>query len=152
MCSSRRSGRAAAASGPSRRARCGVSRALRVLLVALALAVAARVAVAAPPPVTPARPTPFPPPAATPYPLLPPSWCWIEVRLFDTLRYGPIDVCRKRLRYRPGALECYHIVDRVCATVLPDGQVLNGRTPTSREVVPCPAGVEPPVCRRLDIE
>ena len=122
-------------------------------LLALLLALSARTAFAAPPPLAPrpAAPVPVAPPPY-PYPPPPPAWCWIEVRLFETLRYGPLDVCRKRLRYRPGALECYRIIDRVCATVQGDGQIVNGRTPTTREVVPCPRGVEPPVCRALDIE
>jgi hypothetical protein len=31
-----------------------------------------------------------------------PGYCWAELKLFDTLRYGPFDFCRKRLAYRPG--------------------------------------------------
>ena len=38
-----------------------------------------------------------------------PGYCWAELKLFDTLRYGPFDFCRKRLAYRPGRLECAQI-------------------------------------------
>jgi hypothetical protein len=97
-------------------------------------------------------PTPLPPPGAVYPPLVnPPTWCWIELRLFDTLKHGPFEFCRKHLRYRPGALECYRIVDRVCAVQQADGQVIDGRTPVTSEVFRCPQGPEPPVCRRLDI-
>jgi hypothetical protein len=82
----------------------------------------------------------------------PPAWCWVEVRLFDSLRTGPIDFCRKNLRYRPGALECYRIVDNVCASLMNTGQWATGRTPVTRSVLPCPRGPQPPVCRQLDIE
>jgi hypothetical protein len=32
-----------------------------------------------------------------------PGYCWSEVKLFDTLRYGPVDFCRKRSPIAPAA-------------------------------------------------
>ena len=117
----------------------------------LATGVAARAETRPPPGLPPGLP-----PAGLPLyglpPFAPPAWCWIEVRLFDSLRTGPIDYCRRRLRYRPGALECYRIVDRVCASPTASGQWVTGRTPITKEVLPCPRGPEPPVCRQLDLE
>lgn len=126
---------------------------MTVPLAALAFGVLCATAAAAQAPL---RSVPGPPagvPAwAVPQLGVAPSWCWTEIRLFDSLRTGPIDYCRKRLRYRPGALECYRIVDHVCATPSAAGQIVTGRTPLTREVLPCPRGPEPPVCRRLDLE
>ena len=92
-----------------------------------------------------------PPPAVVPFVVPTPSTCWIDIRLFDTLRYGPVDFCRENLRYSPGRLECYQITDQVCATLTPDGQWVEGRTPLERQVFHCPPGPPPPVCRRLDL-
>ncbi len=126
----------------------------RLIGVALALLLATGRAVLA-------EPLPGPPlvlpPAGMPFyglpPLAPPpAWCWVEVRLFESLRTGPIDYCRRRLRYRPGALECYRIIDNVCLAPTAAGQWITGRSPIRREVLRCPAGPEPPVCRRLDLE
>jgi hypothetical protein len=72
-------------------------------------------------------------------------------RLFYTLRYGPVAVCRRNLRYRPGALECYQFIDRVCATPDPLNGWVNSSSPLDAQVFPCPAGIEPPVCRTLDL-
>lgn len=128
--------------------RCLPALALGAVLAALP---AAR---AEPPPVPPVL-LPRPggvPPFAWPELAPAPAWCWIETRLFDSLRTGPIDFCRKRLRYRPGALECYRIVDHVCLTFTAAGQWFSARTPVTREVIVCPRGPEPPVCRQLDIQ
>jgi hypothetical protein len=96
--------------------------------------------------------TPAPVPVVpVPSPVLPPSYCWIDIRLFYTLRDGPVDFCRRNLRYRPGALECYQFTDQVCATFVPSGQWVTGRNAIDMQVFPCPYGPEPPVCRRLDL-
>ena len=80
-----------------------------------------------------------------------PGYCWIDTRLFYTLRYGPVAFCRRHLRYRPGALECYTFTDQVCATLDPVNGWVNSRSPIDSQVFPCPAGIEPPVCRALDL-
>jgi hypothetical protein len=92
-------------------------------------------------------------PATVPNPFVQPapSYCWISVRVFDTLRHGPFDYCRRKLRYRPGALECFTFTDQVCAVLLPSGEWTETRNPITRQPFPCPRGPEPPVCRRLDL-
>lgn len=77
-----------------------------------------------------------------------PGYCWSEVKLFDTLRYGPVDFCRKRLAYRPGRLECAQVGESVCWVLLGTQWTLT-RTPMSQYVIPCPDGPAPPVCPRL---
>jgi hypothetical protein len=96
--------------------------------------------------------TPVPAPLqVVPTPVPAPSYCWLDVRLFYTLRLGPVPLCRRHLRYRPGALECYQFLDNVCATFVPSSGWLQSRSPISTQVVECPAGPEPPVCRALDL-
>jgi hypothetical protein len=96
--------------------------------------------------------TPVPAPVLpVPSPVLPPSYCWLDVRLFYTLRYGPVDFCRRNLRYRPGTLECYQFTDQVCATFVPASGWVTGRNAIDTRVFPCPDGPEPPVCRQLDL-
>jgi len=91
-----------------------------------------------------------------PLPALPyaqPLSCWSDVRLFNTLRNGNFPYCRQNLRYRPGALECFQIVEQIC-DVIPAGATLPVRTTSTvnKQVIVCPDGPEPPVCRRLDVE
>ena len=96
--------------------------------------------------------TPVPVPVVpVPSPVLPPSSCWIDVRIFYTLRNGPMDFCRRNLRYRPGALEYYRFIDQVCATFVPASGWVTGRNAIDTQVFPCPYGPEPPVCRQLDL-
>jgi hypothetical protein len=96
--------------------------------------------------------TPVPAPVLpVPVPALPPSYCWLDIRLFYTLRLGPVDFCRRNLRYRPGALECYQFTDQVCATFVPGSGWVTGRNAVDTRVFPCPDGPEPPVCRQLDL-
>lgn len=76
--------------------------------------------------------------------------CWFDTRLFESLRYGPVTYCRKRLAYTPGALECYQFTDQVCTVVLPSSAtVTQTRQPVAPVLFPCPDGPEPPVCPRL---
>jgi hypothetical protein len=89
------------------------------------------------------QPAPFVQPA--------PSWCWLSIRLFDTLRNGPFEYCRRKLRYTPGKLECYTFTDQVCSVLLPNGEWTETRNVIQRQVISCPRGPEPPVCRRLDL-
>jgi len=98
-------------------------------------------------------PGPQPAYPAFPYPYGQTLSCWSDVRLFSTLRNGNFPYCRQNLRYRPGALECFQITEQVCQ-VLPVGATLPIQTtsPLSKQVIPCPDGPEPPVCRRLDID
>jgi hypothetical protein len=79
--------------------------------------------------------------------------CWSDVRLFNTLRNGNFPYCRQNLRYRPGALECSQITEQVCE-VIPVGATLPILTtsPVTIQVIPCPDGPEPPVCRRLSVQ
>jgi hypothetical protein len=79
-----------------------------------------------------------------------PSYCWIELRVYQTLRHGPVDYCRQKLKYTPGRLECFQITDQVCAVLLADGTWADSRSMVSRQAFPCPPRPEPPVCRRLD--
>lgn len=131
-------------------------RLLRRLALATGLLVLAARADASGVGAAPGLPPALPPPGVPFYglpPLAPPpAWCWVEVRLFESLRTGPVDYCRRRLRYRPGALECYRIVDNVCMAPTAAGQWITGRSPLRREVIPCPRGPEPPMCRQLDLE
>jgi len=95
-------------------------------------------------------------PVPAPVPIVPgtvpgPSYCWLDVRLFNTLRLGPVPFCRRHLRYRPGALECYQFLDQVCATAFPNSGWVQSRSPISTQVIACPAGPDPPVCRALDL-
>jgi hypothetical protein len=79
------------------------------------------------------------------------SSCWQNIRLFYTLRDGYFPYCRERMRYRPGKLECSQVTDRVCTVVDPVSlQLIEARRPTLRQVIPCPYGPEPPLCRKLD--
>jgi hypothetical protein len=80
-----------------------------------------------------------------------PADCWVDVRTFHSMRYGEVPYCRENLRYRPGAFECFEVVDRVCAIVTADAQLVDARTPVQRRRIVCPAGPRPPVCRRLDL-
>lgn len=92
------------------------------------------------------------PPVIVPVPVpVHPTHCWPEVKLFDTLRYGPVDFCRKRLAYRPGRLECAQVTEQVCWVLL-DGQWTRTRSPVVTHVIPCPDGPEPPVCPRLTFD
>lgn len=91
----------------------------------------------------PQQPVPFVQPA--------PSWCWLSIRLFNTLRHGPFEYCRRNLRYSPGKLECYTFTDQVCSVLLPNGEWTETRNVIQRQPFPCPRGPEPPVCRRLDL-
>ena len=117
----------------------------RLLAVALLVLTAAS-AFAAP------NATPVPAPLqVVPTPVPAPSYCWLDVRLFYTLRLGAVPLCRRHLRYRPGALECYQFLDNVCATYVPNGGWVQSRSPISTQVIECPAGPEPPVCRALDL-
>ena len=93
------------------------------------------------------RPT-LPPTVVVPGAVVNPAYCWPEVKLFDTLRYGPVDFCRKRLAYRPGRLECAQVDENVCWILLGAQWTLT-RTPLLVRTIPCPDGFEPPVCPRL---
>lgn len=86
-------------------------------------------------------------------PFAQPLSCWSDIRLFHTLRNGNFPYCRQNLRYRPGALECFQIAEQVCE-VIPAGGTLPVRTTStlSKQVIVCPDGPPPPVCRRLDLE
>lgn len=102
-------------------------------------------AAAVQPPTSPPSRTP---PATVP-PAVLPSTCWIDIRLFYTLRLGPVAICRRNLKYRPGKLECYQFTDQVCQTVDPANGIVTSRSPIDVAVLPCPNGPEPPVCPRL---
>ena len=83
-------------------------------------------------------------------PGIPVADCWSQARTFDTLRDGPFAYCRKNLRYRPGALECFWIAERICWAFDPvSRQWSQLHSPEQPIVFPCPDGPEPPVCPRL---
>jgi hypothetical protein len=96
----------------------------------------------------PRRPVVPPPVVVAPSAVPNPAYCWPETKLFDTLRYGPVDLCRKKLRYQPGRLECAQVDENVCWVLLGAQWTLT-RTPLVTRVIPCPEGFEPPVCPRL---
>jgi hypothetical protein len=78
--------------------------------------------------------------------------CEDDVRLFRSLASGTVDYCRGHLRYVPGALDCFRVVDRVCSVFLPaTAEWTDTRLPRVRIPFACPDAPEPPVCRRLDI-
>jgi hypothetical protein len=118
---------------------------LRLALVALAALLSVAAASGGP------LPTPPPPVAPGPYPAFPTS-CFVNVRLFRSLRTGPIDYCRENLRYEPGALECYQFTDQVCTVFLPStGGFTETRSLLHAIPFRCPDGPEPPVCPRLSV-
>jgi len=79
----------------------------------------------------------------------PPSSCYSEVRIFETLKYGPTTLCRQNMKYRPGSLECVQIVDQVCGSYQLNGQWIEGRSIATTNVVPCPQGPPQPMCPQL---
>jgi hypothetical protein len=79
--------------------------------------------------------------------------CWSDVRLFQTLRDGYFPYCREKLRYRPGALECFQLYDQVCTVWVPgSARPFETRSMLNKQIIPCPDGPQPPVCRRLDVQ
>jgi hypothetical protein len=100
--------------------------------------------------------------ALDPFQPSPPQWrplpgpapelgsCQSEALVFYSLRYGPVGFCRRHFRYRPGALDCYQFIDRVCPTLDPTNGAVTTRS-RAVQVFPCPAGIEPPVCRTPDL-
>lgn len=79
----------------------------------------------------------------------PPPSCYSEVRIFDTLKYGPTTLCRQNMKYRPGSLECVQIVDQVCGSYQVNGQWIEGRNIVTTNVIPCPQGPPQPMCPQL---
>ena len=78
--------------------------------------------------------------------------CREDVQLFQSLTSGTVDYCRGHLRYAPGALDCYRVIDLVCSVFLPaTSEWTNTYTPRERIPFPCPEAPPPPVCRRLDL-
>ena len=69
-----------------------------------------------------------------------PVSCWVEARWFETLRNGPMDYCKRSLRYRPGQIDCLTFTDQVCWNV----NQVTGEYQQLR-----PSGPEPPTCPRL---
>ena len=79
--------------------------------------------------------------------------CREKARLFQSLTAGTVDYCRGHLRYVPGALDCFQVIDRVCLVFLPaTAEWTDTYSPRERIPFPCPAGPVPPVCRRLDVQ
>jgi hypothetical protein len=90
----------------------------------------------------------LPPPDLTPVVLA----CWPDARLYESFSAGTTDYCRSHLRYVPGALDCYRVIDEICSVYLPaTGEWTEMRRPRARIPLACPEGPEPPVCRRLDL-
>jgi hypothetical protein len=76
--------------------------------------------------------------------------CWIEPRWFESLRSGPIDYCKRSLRYRAGRLDCLAFVDEVCWSLNREtGDWQQLRTSGRETLIACPDGPEPPTCPRL---
>lgn len=112
-----------------------------MLLVAAALATGVAVA-QKPPRVVPPRTIIVPPWVTTS--------CWIEHRWFETLRNGPMDYCKRSLRYRPGRIDCLLFTDEICWAVNQEtGEWQQLRTPGLSTLIACPDGPEPPTCPRL---
>jgi hypothetical protein len=76
--------------------------------------------------------------------------CWVEPRWFDTLRNGPMDFCKRSLRYRPGHIDCLTFTDQVCWSVNQvTGEYQQLRTSGIESLIACPPGPEPPTSPRL---
>jgi hypothetical protein len=76
--------------------------------------------------------------------------CWVEPRWFESLRSGPVDYCKRSLRYRPGRLDCLAFTDEVCWVLNRDTGDYQKLRNTGREsLIICPEGPEPPTCPRL---
>jgi hypothetical protein len=94
-----------------------------------------------------------PRPGVVPGPVVGPwvtSSCWLERRWFETLRSGPVDFCKRSLRFRPGHVDCVVFSDEVCWVVnTQTGEWQLLRTPRLDSLIPCPEGPEPPTCPRL---
>ena len=76
--------------------------------------------------------------------------CVLEPRWFETLRNGPMDFCKKSLRYRRGHFDCLTFTDQVCWTVNQiTGEWQQFRTANLESLIACPDGPEPPTCPRL---
>ena len=76
--------------------------------------------------------------------------CWIQPRWFESLRSGPVDYCKKSLRYRPGRLDCLTFTDQVCwALNQVTGEYQQLRSDGIETLIICPTGPEPPTCPRM---
>jgi hypothetical protein len=83
-----------------------------------------------------------------------PAWittsCWVEPRWFETLRNGPVDYCKRSLRFRPGQIDCLAFTDEVCWAINRlTGESTQFRNNGRETLFPCPSGPEPPTCPRL---
>ena len=92
-------------------------------------------------------------PVAPTAPLLGPwvrTSCWVDHRWFETLRNGPVDYCKRSLRYRPGRIDCIAYTDEICWAVNQvTGEYQQLRTEGLQSLIVCPDGPEPPTCPRL---
>jgi hypothetical protein len=76
--------------------------------------------------------------------------CWIEPRWFESLRSGPVDYCKKSLRYRPGKLDCLTFTDQICWALNPaTGEYQQLRSDGIETLIICPDGPEAPTCPRM---
>ena len=76
--------------------------------------------------------------------------CWVEPRWFETLRNGPMDYCKRSLRFRRGQVDCLTFADQVCWAVNQvTGEWQQLRTDGLQNLIVCPDGPEPPTCPRL---
>ncbi len=76
--------------------------------------------------------------------------CWVEPRWFETLRNGPMDFCKRSLRYRPGQIDCLTFTEQVCWNVNQvTGEAQQFRSAGIESLIACPMGPEPPTCPRL---
>ena len=116
---------------------------MRAVAIVLIVGVASRLATAQLPP----RVVPPNAPIVTPWTT---TSCWVEHRWFDTLRNGPMDYCKRSLRYRPGRVDCLGFTDQVCWAVNQvTGEWQELRTSGIQSLIVCPEGPEPPTCPRL---
>jgi len=86
--------------------------------------------------------------------IVPGGWvttsCWIQPRWFDSLRTGPVDYCKKSLRYRPGKPDCLTFTDQVCWAVNQvTGEYQQLRSDGIETLIICPDGPEAPTCPRM---
>jgi hypothetical protein len=76
--------------------------------------------------------------------------CWVEPRWFESLRSGPVDYCKRSLRYRPGRIDCLAFTDEVCWVFNREtGDYQQLRNSGRESLIVCPEGPEPPTCPRL---
>ena len=73
--------------------------------------------------------------------------CRTEARTFFSFKTGEVDLCRRHMKYAPGALDCYRFETYVCDVFQPTTQQwMENRQVLPPSVLGCPEEIEPPLC------